>query len=115
MPSQVLRGAVSEYGSLANKLSADTYDDAGSWSTLFLKTKRFQFDAATNNLHVRILGSLDGGATYPITVEAEFTVTVGTTSVKTSTDWYTNLKVQVKAASGGSQGTLSTKFGGSSF
>lgn len=93
---------------LANKLSTDTYVSAGTFDVRFYKTKHVVCQAATNNLKVTIFGSVDGGVTYPLTAVSEFTVTVGTPATNTITTYYTHLDVQVKAAAGGSQGTLST-------
>ena len=54
---------------------ADTWADAGTWDCMLLKTKAFSFAATTHNLNAKILGSMDGGATYPHEVEASFLLT----------------------------------------
>lgn len=93
----------------------DTYVDIGTLKSAFSKTTHFRFSAATNNLDVKILASIDGGVTYPIVEEAEFQVTVGTDLSKTVTTYYTHLKIQTKPSIGGSHGTLSTNFAGANF
>ena len=69
----------------------------------------------TNDLDVKILGSVDGGVTFPIEEVAEFQVTVGTDLSKTVTTYYTHIKVQVKPAVAATHGTLSTNYAGASF
>jgi hypothetical protein len=104
-------GAVCEWDAFANKLSTDVYVDVGVWSVAYYKTKTFTFSATTNNLLVNVLGSKDGGTTFAA-VESAISVTTGAAVEKVYTDMYTHLKVQVKAAVGGSQGTLATKYFG---
>lgn len=94
--------------------TVNTYENVYSWDTEFLQGKVLRFSAATNDLHVKILGSVDGGATYPITAEAEFTVAVATPVVKRISNYYSFLKIQVKPAVGGSHGVLTTTGSGSS-
>jgi hypothetical protein len=90
-----------------------TEDDLSYWDTEFLQGKVLKFSAATNNLKVKILGALDsndgaGVYTFSDTVEAEFAVNVGTPVVKRISNYWTALKVQVKTAEAGLNGTLST-------
>lgn len=97
--------------------AADTYVDVSpTVITQFLASRHFDFQAATNDLHVQILGSLDGGVTFPITVVAEFTITAGTPIQKiiTAGEYYTDLKVQVKPAVAATHGTLTGQFAGAS-
>lgn len=99
------------YGAFANKLTTvDTYADVGSLDCLLAKTKHFVFTATTNNLQVAVLGSIDGGATYPYTLETNIAVNAAATVTKTYTTPYTHLKVQVKPAVGGSHGTLASNY-----
>jgi hypothetical protein len=103
-----------KYGTIADQLSTNTYADVGDIiDVAMLKTKHFSFTAATNNLKVNVLGSFDGGATFDQTLEADIAVSTSAAVAKTYTDPYSHIKVQVKAAAGGAQGTLSTKFFGS--
>ena len=86
------------------------------WDTFHLQgTKTLRFSAATKDLKVTIFGSLDG-ATFPETVEAEFTVAVATPVMKKVSGYWSALQVQVKPAVSGSaqNGTLSTVAIGSS-
>lgn len=109
-------GLIAEYSSLPDLLTAgDAYVDVGVWDAMLLATKHFAFTAAAKDLDVRILGSIDGGATFPFTAEAEFTVAAGATVTKTITTYYTHLKVQVKPNAAGQNGTLSTRYAGASF
>tara|TARA_Y100000310_G_C19982110_1_gene490275 strand:+ start:56 stop:385 length:330 start_codon:yes stop_codon:yes gene_type:complete len=101
------------WGTLASKLTTvDTYVDADptALATYFASTVQFGFTATTNDLKVKVLGSLDGGTTEPHTAIAEFTVSAATTVLKTLTTFYTHLKVQVKPAGAGSHGTLTSQY-----
>lgn len=101
---------------LANFLTTvNTLADAGVFAVRLFKTKHVVFQATTNNLLVVILGSVDDGVTYPVTVEAEFAVNVGTPVTKTVTGYYTNLKIQVKPAVADTHGTLATQCAAASF
>ena len=93
----------------------DTLVDVGTVAVAPLRTKHFTFAAATNTLRAIILGSVDGGLTYPATVEAEFDVTAAAKVVKTSTDFYTHLKVQTKPKVGGAHGTLTVQMEAASY
>ncbi len=106
---------VTTTAALADKLSVDAYASAGTFDVRLFKTKHVVNQAVTNNLKVTIFGSVDGGVTYPLTAVAEFTVTVGTPTTNTITTYYTHLDVQVKAAVGAAQGTLSTQLAAASF
>ena len=107
---------LTEHDAFADLLtSVDIYADVGVWNSIFALTKHFHFIATTNDLLVQILGSLDGGLTYPIVVEAEFAVDPGTPVSKTITVYYSHLKVQVKPAVAATHGTLATQFAGASF
>lgn len=108
---------VTDTGTLANKTTTvNTYESAGTWNCRLLKTKHLSFAATTQDLKVTIFGSLDGGATFPMTAEAEFTLTAAAAPTsKTITVWYTDLRVDVKPAADDTHGTLATQYGGSSF
>jgi len=107
---------LSLYSSFSNLLtSVNTYADVGTLDCRLLKTKHFYFTATTNDLLVKILGSMDGGSTFPATVEAEFAVDVGTPVSKTVTVFWTHLKVQVKPAVNDTHGTLATAYAAASF
>ena len=93
----------------------DTLVDVGDFDSKSLRTKHFTFTAVTNTLRALILGSYDGGLTYPATVEAEFDVTAASQVVKTNTDFYTNIKVQVKPKVAATHGTLTVRVEGASY
>jgi len=88
-------------------------DSVTFWNTEGLHTKVLRFTATTNNLLVKILGSLDSAGTFPDTVEAEFAVNVGTPVRKTIANYYDALRVQVKPAADNVHGTLAVQARGS--
>lgn len=96
--------------------TVDTLVDMGTFSCRMLRSKNLQFSAATNTLVGKVLGSVDGGVTFPVTVEAEFDVTVaGSPVVKTSTAYYTHLKIQVKPKVAATHGTMTVIADAASF
>lgn len=100
-------------GSLADFTSTtNIYADVGAWEIGHYGTKRMRFSSADNDLNVQILGSFDGGVTYPITVVSEFAVTTATPVVQTITALFTHLKVQADPAVDDNHGTLSTTYVG---
>lgn len=76
--------------------------------TALFGTKHFSFVGSVNNLNVQILGSIDGGSTYPFTAVSSFAVNAGTTVNQTVTTPYTHMKVQAAPAVGGVHGTLAS-------
>ena len=113
-------GIVSEYSSFANYLTiGNSYADVGTWGVRNLKSRQFRFVGATNNLLVNVLGSMDGGATYDIVLEADVAVNAGATVYKNyyptaSVPYCTHIKIQVKPATPSAHGTLSTSYAGAS-
>jgi hypothetical protein len=91
---------------------------------MHLEVVSFGFSAASNNLTVRVLGSMDGGANYDYTLVAAFTLTVGTDLYKHIVNggyddvatalapFCTHAKIQVQPAVAATHGTLSSKFSG---
>jgi len=102
-----ISGEMADYTTAGN-----AYADVGTWEVGSLGTKRMRFTAADNTVNVQILGSFDGGTTYPITVVSEFAVAVATPVIQTITDLYTNLKVQADPAVDNVHGTLTTRYVG---
>lgn len=102
--------AMASFGTLGDKLSTNSYADVDVIGVAAFRTKTLRFTAATNNLLVKVLGSIDGGVTYDQAVEADISVTTASGASKTYTTPLTHIKIQVKAAVNGNQGTLSTKF-----
>jgi hypothetical protein len=110
------RGAVVLGSDLLTKTTTiDTLEDVGILPIDVFRTKYLTFKAATNTLVATVLGSQDGGLTYPTTVEAEFDVTVASPVLKTSTTFYTHWKVQVKPKVAATHGTLTVYVKGSSY
>jgi hypothetical protein len=97
------------WGNFVDQSSTDTYVDIGSLCVSFFRTKTFVFTATLNDLLVNVLGSIDGGLTYDITLESDINITVGTPLTKTYATPLTHIKIQVKSATAGSVGTLATK------
>jgi hypothetical protein len=100
---------------LTKTTTANPMADVGTLDVDLFKTKYLTFAAAANTLSVQILGSQDGGLTFPTTVEAAFDVTVASQVLKTVTAFYTHLKVQVAPKVGGAHGTLTAIFRGASY
>ena len=84
------------------------------WNTEFLATKIFTFVATTHDLLVKILGSQDGGLTFNKTPLAETSVAVGVIVTEPIPGYYSALRVQVKAAVAGTNGTLTASAIGTS-
>lgn len=105
-----MKPPVASYGSWSNKTSTNAYVDVGALDCSAYRTKHFVFVGATNTMSVQILGSIDGGTTYPFTVEAAFDVAASATVTKTVTTAYTHLKPQVKSKVNDVHGVLSSKW-----
>lgn len=60
----------------------------------------------TNSAHFKILGSVDGGSTYPVTIYPTQILAQNTFLELQICKFYTHVKVQIKAASGGNQTTV---------
>jgi len=124
---EILAGVAVDHSTWDDKLTTvNDYDDvqchwpysssvlSSYWNCECLGGKTLYFTATTNNLLVKILGSLDEGVTFPVTVESEFSVAVGTPVLKYLSGYFNALKIQVKPAVAGAHGTLSVVGGGSS-
>lgn len=103
---------VAQTGVFANlTTTVNTFVDVGTLVCAMYKTKRFVFLGATQTLSVKILGSIDGGATYPYTEVAAFDVAAAATVPQTFTTFYSHVKVQVQPKVAGVHGTLTTNWG----
>lgn len=104
-----ISGAMADFTTTTN-----IYSSVGEWSVGHFGTKRLRFEAADNTLNVTIMGSFDGGVTFPIEAEAQFAVQAGPTNavIKTITDLYTDIEVMVDPAVDDTHGTLSVTFTG---
>ncbi len=124
---EILAGVAVDHSTWDDKLTTvNDYDDvqchwpysssvrSSYWNCEVLGGKTLYFIAATNNLLVKILGSLDEGVTFPVTVESEFSVAVGSPVLKYLSGYFNALKIQVKPVVAGAHGTLSVVGGGSS-
>jgi len=91
---------------VADFTSGDNYAEVGVWPVEYYSTKVLSFSCITHNVKVEILGSLDGGVTFPNTVESEFTLTASAApTVKTITKPWTHLQIQAKSATSGAGNT----------
>lgn len=83
------------------------------WPVDKLGGKSMWFKAQNKDLLVQILASLDGGASFPITAEPEFTIATATPVIKVIGEYYHALKIQVKPAVNDAHGTLTVQAAGS--
>ena len=124
---EILAGVAVDHSTWDDKLTtSDDYADVQChwpyssspsvlyWNCECLGVKTLYFTAYTNNLRVQILGSLDEGVTFPIVIESEFAVLVGTPVLKTINSYLNAIKIQVKPFVAGVHGTLSVIGGGAS-
>jgi hypothetical protein len=123
---EILAGIAVDHSTWDDKLTtSNDYDDvqchwpysssvrSSYWNCECLGGKTLYFTATTNNLLVKVLGSLDEGVTFPVTVESEFSVVVGTPVLKYLSGYFNALKIQVKPAVAGAHGSLSVISSGS--
>ncbi len=106
------QGATCEIGALDPATSGTAYADVGSWTVPYFRSKIFTFSATGFNVKINVLGSRDGGTSFPAAVESAIAVNVGTDVEKVCTDPYTNLKVQVLDNSTAGHGVLATRYFG---
>lgn len=91
--------------------TTDSYADLGKpWKldepATKSKTLVIENTGAANGAHYKILGSVDDGVTYAVEIAAETALAAGTKATRIVNDYYTHLKVQVKAQVAGSQTTV---------
>lgn len=92
--------------------SAGTFSDFGTIDAKTFKSKRINLTATATDMAYKVLGSIDGGANYDITVVSSATLAGAASTAILITDYYTNLKIQVTypTTTGTSTGTLSGKY-----
>lgn len=95
--------------------TVNTYADVGVLPCRLYRTKHVKLSVTTQNLHIKILGSFDGGVTYPVEETAETQVNAGATTLVAITDYYTHMKVQTKPVVADTHGTLNVQMAGASF
>jgi len=103
---------MTSWGALTSQLSTDDYIDVvpDPIDVAFFRSKTFIFTATDENLLINILGSIDGGANFDQTVEADLSVTTSASVTKTYTTALTHIKIQVKSATSSTPGTLTGKY-----
>lgn len=109
---QIYKPVVDDFTTTSDSYASVPFKIDGSdetrdyWDTWHLTgVKVMLFSATTNDLKVKIMGSLDG-ITFPQSVEAEFTVPTSAVVEKRMTTYWPYLQVQVKPAVAGQNGTL---------
>lgn len=106
--------SINSYADVPVHWPNETSVEKTNWPCEKLGTKSLYFTATEEDLLVTILGSLDGGLTFPITAESEFAVDVGSPVLKPISNFYHALKIQVKPAVDDAHGTLKVSGGGTS-
>lgn len=93
-------------------VNAGTFTDFGTIDARTFKSKRINLTATTTDLAYRLLGSIDGGANYDITVISSATLAGAASTAILVTDYYTNLKIQITfpTTTATSTGTMSGKY-----
>jgi hypothetical protein len=98
-------------------VTTTTYADVGTWSCRYYKTKNFVITAvSTQDIAIKILGSYDDGSNYELTAVSSFALN-STSSTKSVTDYFTNLKVQAGVLGSTTAGTttIAVKYCGVTF
>jgi hypothetical protein len=82
-----------------------------------MKTKVISLTATSTDLAYKVLGSIDGGANYDLTVLSSAALAAAASTKFEITDYYTDLKIQgaYGSTAATSTGTLSGKYAGVSF
>lgn len=89
----------------------NAFTDVGNaLNTIHSKTVKFYVTAANNSMDFQILGSLNGGNSYPIAATSSITVAAGANNSQTLTTPFTNLKIQGKPTTGGQNGVLTVQW-----
>jgi hypothetical protein len=112
------RGDRVTYGAITSKTTTvNTYDTVMSLPVAGFKTTAFQFTGATQNLLVKVDGSIDGGTTFPYLAENDVAVTAAATVAKVYITGnnanlvpFTHIRVQVKPANANNHGTLTGQY-----
>lgn len=99
----------------AKQLTTDnwvTLDEVKNVRHTAQKTIRVLNENANNNsIDYRILGSLDDGENYDVTIKSSSSVGAGSSEVTNISEAVSHIKVEVKATAGGSQDEVSAKMG----
>jgi hypothetical protein len=96
------------------QLSTDSWADlvevdVQDWPRKFLRYVNENVNG--NSVDVRVLGSLDYGANFPLTLVASTSIGAGNESTDRVPEAVSTIKVQIKATSGGSQDEISVDMG----
>lgn len=93
-------------------ITSTAFTDLGTIDARSFKSKYILLTAASTDLAYKVLGSIDGGSNYDITVVSSAALADGSSTAFIVTDYYTNLKVQgaYGSTAATSTGTLSGKY-----
>ncbi len=93
--------------------TSTVFADLGTFDCKGFKTKVFMLTATSTDLAYKVLGSIDGGTNYDITILSSASLTANASTYFYVTDYYTNIKVQgAYGSTTGSTGTLAGKYVG---
>ena len=93
-------------------ITSTAFTDLGTIDAKTFKSKYIRLTAASTDLSYKVLGSIDGGANYDITVLSSAALAAAASTAFLVTDMYTNLKVQgaYGSTAATSTGSLSGKY-----
>lgn len=93
-------------------ITSTAFTDLGTIDCRSAKSKHIRLTAASTDLTYKVLGSIDGGSNYDITVLSSAALAAAASTNFLVTDYYTNLKIQgaYGSTTGTSTGTLAGKF-----
>ena len=93
-------------------ITSTAFTDLGTIDAKTFKSKYIHLTAASTDLSYKVLGSIDNGANYDITVLSSAALASGASTAFLVTDYYTNLKIQgaYGSTTATSTGTLAGKY-----
>lgn len=96
-------GVIADELAIDPTVSTNAFAEVADWDTPMLKTKRVEILVGGNPVAIRIMGSLNGGLTFPYTIQGSASVAAG--SAYTITDYYTAISVEIASATNNQHGT----------
>lgn len=93
-------------------ITSTGFTDLGTIDAKTFKSKYIRLAAASTDLTYKVLGSIDGGSNYDITITSSSALAANASTAFLITDYYTNIKVQgaYGSTTGTSTGSLSGKY-----
>lgn len=94
--------------SFGPQTTTDSFAELGVYTcaNVLSKSIALRETGGASGIDYRILGSVDGGQNYDETVVADTNLAAGASTIQHIADYFTHLKVEIKAASAGSQGDV---------